>query len=281
MPFLPRFALAVLIGLAFMPAPASAQQKPIIVFAAASLKNALDEANARFTKDSGIKAIASYAASPALMRQIEHGAPADVFLSADLAWMDYGVAKNLVRADTRTDLLGNRLVLIAPADTKIATIAIAPGLDLAGLAGGGRIVTGDVKAVPAGRYAKAALEHLGLWQAAEKRIASVENVRAALTLVARAEAALGIVYATDAKAEPRVKVVGTFPEDSHPPIVYPAALTPGAGPEAARYLAFLRSEEARAIFEAHGFSFLAKPVTRSSLDASFRGAGLSPRARNP
>jgi len=240
---------------------ALAQETTITVFAAASMKNALDDINTAFTKATGIKVVASYAASSALIKQIENGAPADVFASADLDWMDYGAQKKLIKNDTRVNLLGNRLVLIAPKDSKLDKVTIAPGFDLAKLAGDGRIVTGDVRAVPVGRYAKAALEKLGAWAAAEGKFAMTENVRAALTLVARGEAALGIVYATDAKAEPNVKVVGVFPADSHPPIVYPVALTVNAKPDAAQYLAFLRSPAAKGVFEAHGFTFLPRPTS--------------------
>jgi molybdate transport system substrate-binding protein len=162
----------------------------------------------------------------------------------------------LIHSETRVDLLGNRLVLIAPKELKIAQVEIKPGFDLASLAGDGRIVTGDVRAVPAGKYAKAALEALGAWPAAEKKIAMVENVRAALALVARGEAALGIVYETDAKVEPRVKIIGAFPANSHPPIVYPAGITMAAKPPASGYLSFLRSQQAKAIFERYGFTFL-------------------------
>jgi molybdate transport system substrate-binding protein len=257
--------LAAAIGLAAgiaIGAPASrAQQQVIILFAAASLKNAADDVAAAFTAATGVKVVASYAASSALMQQIENGAPADVFASADLDWMDYGARRNLIKRDTRVDLLGNQLVLIAAKDAKIAPVTIGPGFDLAALAGDGRIVTGDVRAVPVGRYAKAALERLGAWSAAAHKFAMTENVRAALTLVARGEAALGIVYATDAKVEPRVKVVGTFPPDSHLPIVYPAALTATARPESAQYLAFLRSPTAKAVFEQYGFTFLSRPAS--------------------
>ena len=175
------------------------------------MKNALDDVNAAFTKATGIKVVASYAASSALMKQIEQGAPADVFASADLDWMDYGAQKKLIKDDTRVNLLGNRLVLIAPKDSKIGNVTIAPGFDLAKLAGDGRIATGDVRAVPVGKYAKAALEKLGAWAAAEPKFAMAENVRAALALVARGEAVLGIVYETDAKVEPNVKIVGRLP----------------------------------------------------------------------
>jgi molybdate transport system substrate-binding protein len=236
-----------------------AQQRTITVFAAASLKNAFDDINAAFAKAAGVRVVTSYAASPALMKQIEQGAPADVFASADLDWMEYGVRQKLVQADTRVNLLGNRLVLIAPRNSSLPGVAIAPGLDLAGLAGTGRIVTGDVRSVPAGKYAKAALEKLGAWQSVEKKLAMAENVRAALTLVARGEAPLGIVYETDAKVEPNVKVLGTFAPDLHPAIVYPAALTSHAKREAAQYLAFLRSGAAKAIFESYGFTFLPRP----------------------
>ena len=258
-----RATLLLLIALGMMGPPsfAQAQQKTITVFAAASLKNALDDVNAAFTKSTGIKVVASYAASSALIKQIENGAPADVFASADLDWMDYGAQKKVIKDDTRVNLLGNRLVLIAPKDSKIGNVTIAPGFDLAKLAGDGRIVTADVRAVPVGKYAKAALEKLGAWAAAEPKFAMTENVRAALTLVARGEAALGIVYETDAKVEPNVKIVGAFPADSHPPIVYPVALTANAKPEAAQYLAFLRSQAAKAMFEAHGFTFLARPTS--------------------
>ena len=161
----------------------AAEEKSITVFAAASLKNALDEVGSLFTKQSGIKVIASYAASSTLMKQIEQGAPADVFLSADIDWMDYGAKHNLIKNDTRENLLGNHLVLIAPKDSKIGNVTIAPGLDLAALAGNGRIATGDVRAVPAGLYAKAALEKLGIWSSVESNMAMAENVRAALVLV--------------------------------------------------------------------------------------------------
>jgi molybdate transport system substrate-binding protein len=231
------------------------------VFAAASMKNALDDANAAFTKATGVKVVASYAASSALMKQIEQGAPADVFVSADLEWMDYGSQRKLVRDDTRLNLLGNRLVLIAAAQSPLKDIGIAPGFDLARLAGDGRVVTGDVRAVPVGKYAKAALEKLGAWAGVEKKMAMTENVRAALALVARGEAPLGIVYETDAKVEPAVKIVGVFPADSHPPIVYPVASTTNAKPDAARYVAFLRSQTSKLIFETFGFTFLVKPIS--------------------
>lgn len=255
--FAGAFAILGLAGAA----AASAQERPITVFAAASMKNAVDDINAAFTRATGIRVVASYAASSALMRQIEQGAPADVFASADLDWMDYGAQKKLIRDETRVNLLGNRLVLVAPKDSPLPSVTIAPGFDLARLASDGRIVTGDVRAVPVGRYAKAALERLGIWPSIESRIAMAENVRAALALVARGEAPLGIVYETDAKVEPGVKVIGSFPSDSHPPIVYPVALTVTAKAQADRYLGFLRSQTAKTIFETYGFTFLVRPTS--------------------
>ena len=237
--------------------PAAAEET-LTVFAAASLKNALDDVDAAFAKTTGVKVAASYAASSALAKQIEQGAPADVFASADLDWMDYAHAKTLIKDATRINLLGNRLVLIAPKDAALAEVAIGPGFDLAALAGDGRIVTGDVRAVPVGRYAKAALEKLGAWTAVEPKMAMAESVRAALALVARGEAVLGIVYETDAKVEPNVKIVGAFPDDSHPPIIYPVAATVTAKPDATGYLAFLRGADAKAIFEKYGFTVLIK-----------------------
>jgi molybdate transport system substrate-binding protein len=254
-------AVALVMATANSLTGALAQERTLTVFAAASLKNALDDVNTAFTKSTGINVVASYAASSALIKQIENGAPADVFASADLDWMDYGAQKKVIKDDTRVNLLGNRLVLIAPKDSKIGNVTIAPGFDLAKLAGDGRIVTADVRAVPVGKYAKAALAKLGAWAAAEPKFAMTENVRAALTLVARGEAALGIVYDTDAKVEPNVKIVGAFPADSHPPIVYPVALTVAAKPEAAQYLAFLRSQAAKAAFESYGFTFLVRPTS--------------------
>ena len=231
------------------------------MFAAASMKNALDDIDTAFTAKTGIKVVASYAASSVLAKQIEQGAPADIFMSADTDWMDYAASKKVISDATRTNLLGNSLVLIAHKDSGIGNVAIGYGFDLAKLAGPGRIATGDVSAVPAGKYAKAALEKLGAWRAAEPKFAMAESVRGALTLVARGEAALGIVYATDARIEPGVKVVGTFPADSHPPIIYPVAATTAARPQANSYLAFLRSSVAKAIFEKYGFSFLITPTT--------------------
>jgi molybdate transport system substrate-binding protein len=241
--------------------PALAQDKSLTVFAAASMKNALDDINAAYTAKTGVKVVASYAASSALAKQIEQGAPADIFISADINWMDYAIGKKDINEATRINLLGNSIVLIAPKDSKIENVTIGQGFDLAKLAGPQKIATGDVKAVPVGKYARAALEKLGAWQAAEPKFAMAESVRAALTLVARGEAALGIVYSTDAKVEPGVKIVGTFPADSHPPIIYPVAATATAKAGAADYLAFLRSSAAKTIFEKYGFTFLIRPTS--------------------
>ena len=241
--------------------PAAVQDKTLTIFAAASMKNALDEANAAYTAKTGIKVVSSYAASSALAKQLEQGAPADIFISADTDWMDYSAGKKTISDPSRVNLLGNKIVLIAPKDSKITNVMIGPGFDLAKLAGDGRIVTGDVKAVPVGKYAKAALEKLGTWQAVEQKFAMAESVRAALALVSRGEAALGIVYETDAKVDSGVKIVGAFPADSHPAIIYPIAATTNAKAGASGYLAFLRSGAAKTIFEKHGFTFLIKPVS--------------------
>ncbi|NOJ39916.1 molybdate ABC transporter substrate-binding protein [Bradyrhizobium australiense] len=253
--------LAFSVSLAAIPSPAAAQEKSLTIFAAASMKNALDEIDAAYAAKNGVKITVSYAASSALARQIEQGAPADVFISADIDWMDYAIGKKTINEPSRVNLLGNSIVLIAPKDSKIDNVNIGPGFDLSRLAGDGRIATGDVKSVPAGKYAKAALQKLGSWQAAEQKFAMAVDVRAALTLVARGEAALGIVYSTDAKAEPGVKVVGTFPADSHPAIIYPVAATTTAKPQALNYLAFLRSTAAKTIFDKYGFKFLVSPST--------------------
>jgi molybdate transport system substrate-binding protein len=234
----------------------------MVVFAAASLKNALDEIAAAWAKDTGkpVPRI-SYAASSALARQMEQGAPADLFISADLDWMDYAAGKNLIRPDSRFNLLGNKIVLIAPRDSRTTTLALTGG-DLAKALAGGKLSMGNVDAVPAGKYGKAALEKLGAWTSVKDSIAQAENVRAALVLVARGEAPLGIVYSTDAVAEPGVKVVATFPADSHPPITYPAALArESKNADASSFLDFLRSAKARAVFEKQGFTVLVKSAS--------------------
>jgi molybdate transport system substrate-binding protein len=252
--------LAALVGAASL-TPAVAQETTLTVFAAASLKNALDDVDAAFTKSTGVKVSASYAASSALAKQMESGAPADIFISADLNWMDYVAGKNLIKADSRYNLLGNKLVLIAGKDSKLANVTITQGFDIAKLAADGRIAVADVKAVPAGLYAKAALEKLGSWAAAEPKLAQAENVRATLAFVARGETPIGIVYETDAKVEPNVKIVAYFPDTSYPPVTYPVAATTNAKADAAKYLQFLKSSAAKTVFEKYGFSFLVKPVS--------------------
>lgn len=248
-----------LLGLLAALPSAAARGRDVVVFAAASLKNALDEINAAWGRDGGKRASISYAASSALAKQIEQGAPADLFASADLDWMDYAAGKGLIRPETRVTLLGNRLVLIAPKESA-ATVKLAPGLNLAASLGGGRLAMANVDAVPAGKYGRAALEKLGAWDGVRDQVAQAENVRAALLLVSRGEAPLGIVYQTDAAADPNVRIVGTFPEDTHPPIVYPVAITKeSSNPDAPAFLAFLRSGAARAAFERQGFTVIDRP----------------------
>ncbi|MBP2550485.1 molybdate transport system substrate-binding protein [Neorhizobium galegae] len=236
-------------------APALAAEK-ITVFAAASMKNALDAANAAYRADTGVEVTTSYAASSALAKQIEAGAPADVFISADLDWMDYLAGKQLIAPDTRSNLVGNRIVLVAPKE-KAKPVDIRPGFDLAELLGDSRLAMGSVDSVPAGKYGKAALEKLGVWSTVASKVAGAENVRGALALVSRGEAAYGIVYQTDAAADPGVSIVGTFPQDTHPPIIYPvAALSESSNPSVAAYLDFLKSPKAAPFFQSQGFAFL-------------------------
>ncbi|PZN93558.1 MAG: molybdate ABC transporter substrate-binding protein [Hyphomicrobiales bacterium] len=249
--------VAVLVGLAPAVGTAEAQPKELVIFAAASLKTALDEATAAWVKESGKPAPKmSYAASNALARQLEQGAPADLFLSADLDWMDYAAGKHLIRPETRVTLLANRIALIVPSDST-ATAALAPGVDLTAALGGGRLAMANVDSVPAGKYGKAALQTLGGWVKIKDKVAQADNVRAALLLVSRGEAPLGIVYTTDAAAEPKVKILATFPEDSHPPIHYPVAVTTDSThPDAAGFLTYLRGAGAWAAFEKQGFTVL-------------------------
>lgn len=254
------FLLAAILAAVLCPGVATAES--LTVFAAASLKEALDEANAALTRQSGIRVVASYAGTSALVKQIEAGAPADVFVSADLRWMRYAAEHKLIKPETRVNLLGNTLVLIAPKTSKLDKVAIGKGFNIAALVGDGRIAIANVDAVPAGHYAKAALQSLSAWTAAEKKLAQAQNVRAALSFVARGETPLGIVYSTDAKAEPNVKVIGTFPERSYPGIIYPVATTAATTRnEADRYIHFLRTRAAKTIFERHGFTFLAQPTS--------------------
>jgi molybdate transport system substrate-binding protein len=256
-PAIPRRPLLLILLLAFTgiaSTPASAAGP--VVFAAASLKNAFDEVNAAWAASPDTRALPSYGASSALAKQIDEGAPADLFFSADRDWMDFLADRRRIALDSRVDLLGNRLVLIAPQRSPLA-LAIAPGFGLRGALGEGRLALADVAAVPAGKYAKAALLRLGVWNDVADRTAPAENVRAALLLVARGEAPLGVVYATDARAEPSVRVVDIFPADSHPAIVYPVArVAASTHPGTTDLLRFLRSDSARAIFVRHGFAVL-------------------------
>lgn len=261
-----RRILTLLAVLALVPATGPARAAdPVVVFAAASLKNALDDAAAGWTKESGTNTRIAYAGSNALAKQIEAGAPADLFISADQAWMDDAEKAGSLKPGSRVDLLRNALVLIASGPKDAGSdpeVALAPdlGSTLTRILGGGKLAMATIDAVPAGRYGKAALEKLGAWDAVKGQVAQAENVRAALLLVARGEAPLGIVYATDAAAEPGVHVVATFPSDSHPPIVYPAALIKDSrNPDAAALLAYLRGPAAKASFERQGFRVVGKP----------------------
>jgi molybdate transport system substrate-binding protein len=254
-----RTFTAGLAALLLTTAPAFADDG-ITVLAAASLKTALDGVNAAWLADTQKRARISYAATPALAKQVQEGAPADVFISADEAWMKTLVDGNLIAPDSVVKLLGNDIVLVAPADST-ANITIAPGFDLAGALGDGKLAMADVKAVPAGKYGKAALENLGAWAGVESKVAQAENVRAALKLVATGEAAMGIVYATDARAEAGVKVLGLFPAESHPPIIYPVGrVAASQNPDAAAFITFLQSAKAQAIFKAQGFTLLVPPA---------------------
>lgn len=255
MPFR-RHVIAAAAALMLLAASSAQAAERVTVFAAASLKTALDQVAAAWTAETQNRAVISYAASSALAKQIEQGAPADVFFSADLDWMDYLGQKALIDQPSVTRLLGNEIVLIAPADST-ATAEIAPGFDLAALLGESRLAMGDVKSVPAGKYGKAALETLGVWASVAGKLAQAENVRAALKLVATGEAPLGIVYLTDAQADSSVKVLGVFPASSHPPIIYPVARVAGSNSgTAAEFIAYLTSPAAQAIFTAQGFKLL-------------------------
>jgi molybdate transport system substrate-binding protein len=259
------FALPAAFG-AEKPKPA------LIVFAAASLTDTLQKISDEYTKTSGVPVKLSFAASSALAKQIETGAGADVFFSADQEWMDYLDKKGLTKAGTRTEMLGNRLVLIAPADSK-TSVKLGPNAPvLAALGANGRLATGDPDSVPVGRYARQALTSLGVWTALEPRLARAENVRVALSYVARGEAPLGIVYATDAAVERKVRVVDTFPESSHPPITYPVAATKVGQTAALDYLQFLRSAAASSIFTKAGFKVLG---ARSAMATSGGCAGFA------
>lgn len=253
-------------------APAGAAD--VTVFAAASLSDALQQIGENYQRSTGQKIAFSFAASSALARQIEASPGADVFISADLDWMNYLDNKGLIDHATRKDLLGNSLVLIAPKHARLK-LKIAPNFRLAAALGNGRLSIADPASVPAGRYAKQALTALAAWDSVAGRLAPAENVRVALAYVARGEAPLGIVYRTDALAEPRVRIVDTFPENTHPPIRYPAALTKGAQPAAKSFLDYLGGPQARAVFAKNGFVLLPTPTAtagKTSGSAAMQGA---------
>ncbi|VDC24351.1 molybdate ABC transporter substrate-binding protein [Pseudogemmobacter humi] len=246
-------ALAAAFSLAL---PLAAQAEEVVVFAAASMKNALDEVAAQFQQETGHTVVISYAGSNALAKQIIEGAPADIFISAAVNWMDEVEKAGLVAEGSRSDLLGNTLVLVAHGQDA-APVGIGEGFELAALLGEEKLAMALVDSVPAGQYGKAALEHLGQWEAVEPSVAQADNVRAALALVAQGEAPYGIVYATDAAADDNVSVVGTFPADSHPAITYPAALLTGAADDADRaFFEALSGDAADAVFAAEGFAIL-------------------------
>ncbi len=251
------WALTLILGLASATAGAADEPHAILVFAASSLTNVVDDLDQQFTAKTKLPVKASYAASSALAKQIEAGAPADVFICADTDWADYLEQRKLLQSGTRHNVVANRLVLIAPADSK-AQLKIAPHFDLAGALGEGRLATGDPDSVPVGKYAQAALEKLGVWDQVSRKLVRAENVRAALAFVARGEAVFGIVYRTDALAETRVKIVDMFPADTHPPVTYPIALTVNAQPDAAKFEAFVRSAAAARIFLKYGFEPLSR-----------------------
>lgn len=249
-----RVAMAALLALSVPSSAVMAQSAaPVTVFAAASLTDSLKTVADVYKARTGIAITLSFGASSTLARQIDQGAQADIFMSADSDWMDYLQKNNRIAQETRKDLLGNRLVLIAANDAGPAP-KIAPRFDLAGALGKGRLALADPASVPAGKYAKAALTALGIWDSVSSRLAPAENVRVALEYVSRGEAPYGIVYATDARATPTVRVAGVFPENLHPSIVYPVALTRTASPGARDFLVFLSSAPARAIFDKAGFT---------------------------
>ena len=247
---------AIVASLAVLAAP-FARAADVTVFAAASLTDALNRIGNAWQQNTGHTAAISFAASSVLARQIENSQGADTFISADTEWMDYLDKRGLIVRDTRRNLLGSHLVLVAPAESK-ASVTIAPHFALAEALHGERLAVADPGSVPAGKYAKAALTKLGVWSSVADHLAPAENVRAALAYVARGEAPLGIVYSTDATAEPRVRVIATFPDDTHPPIVYPVALTKDAKPLAREFLHYLEGPEASAVFRKSGFIVLSK-----------------------
>jgi molybdate transport system substrate-binding protein len=251
-----RRLLLAAVAAVLIAGPAAAETK-VTVFAAASLTDALGQIATAYKAETGTDIVASYAASSTLAKQIEQGAPAEIFISADNDWMDYVEGKNLMKPGTRQALLGNRLVLVAAAD-KAKPVDLKKGVDVAALVGSSKLAMGMVASVPAGKYGKTALTNLGAWDAVAPKVAETESVRAALTLVARGEAAYGIVYETDAAVEPKVKVVGVFPADSHPPIVYPIGEVKEAGAAATAFRSYLAGPKAAATFQKFGFTVLAK-----------------------
>ena len=253
MPARLRLLALVLLACVLASAPLRAQTRGPLVLAAASLQEALGEAADAWTAKGHPRPVISFGGSSALARQIEAGAPADLFISADEQWMNHVTAKGLIRKGTRAPFLSNRLVLVAPARSN-TRLVIRPGFPLARALGTGRLAMADPASVPAGRYGKAALVNLGVWPDVAGKVVRAENVRAALALVERGEAPLGLVYATDARASARVWVAGVFPPSSHPPISYPiAVLRESTHREADAFRRFLISREGRAIFAARGF----------------------------
>jgi len=257
----PLFVLAILVGFlvflpfvpAYIPAPADLR-----VFGAASLKNAMDDANVRYQRVTGRKVVASYGGSDTMAKQIESGWPADIFISADIDWMDQLARSSLIQPKTRLNFLSNKLVLVASAGSA-PTLAIGPNFPLAQALGDGRLAIANPDSVPAGKYGKAALKALGVWASVKGRLAPARDVRAALELVARGDAPLGIVYQTDANCEPGVEIVGTFPASSHPPIIYPIAVTAAStSPAAQSYIAFLQSNADAPAFDLQGFARLSR-----------------------
>ena len=248
--------VVLVVALAALAGPTCAQSKNVVILAAASLKNALDDASTAWTKQSGKTTKISYAASSQLAKQIEAGIPADLFISADVPWVDYVAERKLIKPGSRFDFLGNEIVLIARKDSKI-DLRIDKDFALRAALGEGRLAMANVDTVPAGKYGKASLQALGVWSSVADRVAQAENVRMAMTLVSRGEAPLGIVYRTDAAVDSNVRIVGTFPASSHPPIIYPMALLASStNPDAEALVAYLKSSQARPFFEKQGFTVL-------------------------
>ncbi|WP_148219255.1 molybdate ABC transporter substrate-binding protein [Azospirillum sp. B510] len=251
-------AFAVVLGVGLTLAAPAAMAQDVLVLAAASTKNAVDKLSAQFKAKTGGIVTSSFAASSGLAKQIENGAPADIFISADLDWMDYLQQRNLIKTDSRVSLLGNELVVVVPKGSTLKPDLSKDG-KLAEQLGDGRLATGDPSNVPVGKYAKAALEKLGQWTAVEPKLARADSVRAALALVSRGEVPLGIVYRTDAAIDPGVEVAATFPPDSYPPVVYPAALTASSkNPAGAAFLDYIKSPEGMAVWKEFGFVPVAK-----------------------